>query len=240
MSVFLVDLVLKARLPLEMQSRAAKKLVLVCLADVCQNDDGRDCYPSRARMARAAERTERTIDAFLDDLARRGFISQTDKPRQHRPRTWQLHVSRLLDLQHVATLNNPNSNPAGEQPRRPDQQFQHPDSQFSPPESQHVAPERIERIERDERNKEQAAASERPEGADAPRPSARQLAEETYARLKPETRRKLECEAASHIRDLLAIMTPERRARAVVAQAILYLETSSHRQHFAAIDEGGS
>ena len=39
MSVTLVDLVLKARMPLDMQSRAAQKLVLVCLAKVCQTFD---------------------------------------------------------------------------------------------------------------------------------------------------------------------------------------------------------
>ena len=98
MSVFLVDLVLKTKMPIDMQSRAAKKLVLVCLADVCQNDDGLGCYPTRERMAFAADRTARTIDAFLDDLASRGFISETDKPRQYRPREWRLHVERLLRL----------------------------------------------------------------------------------------------------------------------------------------------
>ena len=69
-SVFLVELVLKAKMPLDMKSRAAKKLALVCLAKVCHNDNGLECYPSRATLARAAERSERTIDAFLDDLRR--------------------------------------------------------------------------------------------------------------------------------------------------------------------------
>ncbi len=90
-------------MPADMRrSRAAKKLLLVCLAKVCQNEHGLECYPSRSTMALAAECSERTIDAYLTDLVRRGFISETDKPRRHRPRTWCLHVDSLLDLQPIA------------------------------------------------------------------------------------------------------------------------------------------
>src|SRR5262245_9248772 len=104
MSVALVDLVLRTSMPTDMQSRAAKKLVLVEFANVCQNDVGLDCYPARKTLARACERSERTVDAFLEDLVARGFISETDKPRRHKPRTWRLNVNRLLELQHVASL----------------------------------------------------------------------------------------------------------------------------------------
>ena len=177
MSVTLVDLVLKARMPLDMQSRAAQKLVLVCLAKVCQNENGLDCYPSRATLALAAERSERTVDAFLDDLQRRGFISETDKPRRHRPRTWRLHVDRLLDLQPVATLDRTvDAQPVAGLPsidaavdRVLDRQFQpvdlqlrNLDSQFQRLDSQQVATERSERsYER----------SEQEHGAVAPVPS---------------------------------------------------------------------
>ncbi len=165
MAVYLVDLVLKAKMPIDMQSRAAKKLVLVCLAKVCQNENGLECYPSRATMALAAERTERTIDAFLDDLAKRGFISETDKPRRHRPRTWRIHVDRLLDLQPVAPLEHQQDSqpvaplPVGHRtdPEVLDRQFQpvdlqlrNLDSQFQRLESQPVATERSERSEQRE------------------------------------------------------------------------------------------
>ena len=155
MSAKLVGLVLKAQLPKNMQRRAPAKLVLVQLADVCQNDEGVECFPSRATMARACERTERTVDAILADLAERDLITETDKPRRHRPRTWRLNVSALLDLQPVATLkHSEESQPVAslDKPRRtPDTQIQtvdlqsrSVDSQLSRLESQHVATERNE------------------------------------------------------------------------------------------------
>ena len=103
-SVFSVDLVLKARMPADMLSPASKKLVLVCLAKHCCNDLGLVCYPSRATMAIAAERTVRTVDAFLVDLVARGFIAETDKAGHHRPRTFRINVARLVELQPVVSL----------------------------------------------------------------------------------------------------------------------------------------
>jgi hypothetical protein len=190
-SVFLVDLVLKARLPLDMQSRAAKKLVLVCLAKVCQNDNGFECYPSRSTLALAAERTERTIDAFLDDLAGRGFIRQTDKARRHRPRTWNLNVPLLVDLQpaasldpnqdlqQVATLTGSVTSPEpvlDRQSQTVDLQSQNLDLQLSGLDLQHVA------TERSERSSEQ---SEQVQGADAPGfRLSKEDHEENYAAVK--------------------------------------------------------
>jgi hypothetical protein len=157
-SVFLVDLVLKARMPIDMQSRSAKKLVLVMIAKVCQNDEGLDCFPSRSTLARAAERSERTIDGFLMDLRSRGFITETDSPRRHRPRTWRLNVDRLLDLQHaaslepkedrqhVASLERNTAVVTGDQ----DRQSRPVDSQFQAQDSQQDATERNERSEQSE------------------------------------------------------------------------------------------
>ena len=56
------------------------RLVLVVLADHA-GDDGRDAFPSVARIASAAEVTERTVQRHLRDLEEAGLIVKGDQAR---------------------------------------------------------------------------------------------------------------------------------------------------------------
>jgi hypothetical protein len=98
MSARLVGLALNVKMPAAMRRRRRPaKLVLVKLCDVCQNDEGLDCFPSRASMARAAELGSlHTVDAALDQLQRHGYITLTFAVKG-RTQHWRVNVHRLLE-----------------------------------------------------------------------------------------------------------------------------------------------
>lgn len=111
MSFHVTKLVRNARLPKTMRQRVAVKAVLLALADRSEHD-GRDAFPSRATMAAEAEVSARSVDKYLAVLKADGFIAEQAPPTQHRPRTWQIDLSKLAELaesQPVASLDGSGS-----------------------------------------------------------------------------------------------------------------------------------
>lgn len=100
MSYDVSALVRACRLPRVMVNRPAAKGVLLSLADDCRDagDGFFTAWTSVATMAQEAEISPRTVDAHLAALRERGLISEHSPPRQHRPRTWRLHLIAILEL----------------------------------------------------------------------------------------------------------------------------------------------
>jgi hypothetical protein len=96
LSIKVMTAVWATTLPRNMRRRPAAKLVLMQLADRA-NDDGMNAWPAVATVARECELGTRTVEAILKDLRANGFIAEQAKPRYHRPRTWRIVVSALVD-----------------------------------------------------------------------------------------------------------------------------------------------
>lgn len=159
MAYSVTALVRRCRLPATMRCRPLAKLVLLSLADRC-DDDGRGAWPSLATIAAESEvEGGRTIATRLRDLAAVGLIVEQAPPRQHKPRTWALNLDALdrlaqpltdLDPQPDAPLTPPaeRSDPQPVAPLAPtadrsDLQIEAPDLQFRTSDLQPVAPDPV-------------------------------------------------------------------------------------------------
>ncbi len=73
------------------QIRGTAKLVLLKLAD-CADDDGRNAYPSVARIARECGIGERSVQRILGRLIDDGYLSVTREASAilHRPTTYRV------------------------------------------------------------------------------------------------------------------------------------------------------
>lgn len=107
MAYSVTALVRRCRLPATMRCRPLAKLVLLTLADRC-DDDGRDAWPSLATIAAESEVADgRTITARLRDLAALGLIVEQAPPRQRKPRTWAINLAALDRLARPLSDSDP-------------------------------------------------------------------------------------------------------------------------------------
>lgn len=90
-----------------MRCRPLAKLVLLALADRC-DEDGRGAWPALATIAAEAEVDDvRTVSARLRALAAAGLIVEQAPPRQRRPRTWALNLDALDRLARPLSESDP-------------------------------------------------------------------------------------------------------------------------------------
>jgi hypothetical protein len=147
MSYAVTKLVREARLPVTMTHRPVAKLVLLALADRC-DQDGRNAWPSLDTIRAESEiASEKTARAHLQALQRHGLIHEQRRPSQHRPRVWRLDLDAIRALnpegQPDTPLDDASDADSGEQSDGPEGQRSNPEGQFSASEGQAVPPDPV-------------------------------------------------------------------------------------------------
>ena len=132
---------------------AQERLILVCLAERANRDDGCGCWPSQGTLARAALISERTVRDRLVSLEARGLIARGDQslvghfPADRQPVVWDVMVplSQMRNLERVNTeraesrlppltsADRPDLGPAPERSARADKGVRRSDRRTTPP-----------------------------------------------------------------------------------------------------------
>lgn len=77
----------------ELEIPASRKFVLLCLADHA-NDDGKQAYPSVARIARKCSMSERNVQRILHELIDDGLLTIERPPSGRTPTAYSVEVRR--------------------------------------------------------------------------------------------------------------------------------------------------